>query len=107
MNRMRQLREEKHLSQVALAMIFKTTQASISKYELEKSFPDLDMIIKMADYFQVSIDYLLGRSPFRQSENLSLSGKEELCLNLFNHLSETKKRLAISYLKGLAEPENK
>ena len=51
------------MSQVALAMIFSTTQASISKYELEKSLPDLDLVVKMADYFHVSIDYLLGRSP--------------------------------------------
>ena len=53
MNRIRQLREEKHMSQVALAMIFSTTQASISKYELEKSFPDLVFVVNMGDYFHV------------------------------------------------------
>ena len=106
MNRIRQLREENHMSQVALAMIFSTTQASISKYELEKSLPDLDLVVKMADYFHVSIDYLLGRSPYRETENYTLSDKEELCLNLFNNLSQTKKRHAISYMKGLATSEN-
>lgn len=38
------------------------TRATISNFENEQRKPSLDMIIKLADYFQVSIDYLVGRT---------------------------------------------
>jgi len=54
------LRKEKGLSQRELADIFKIAKSSVSMYELEKREPDIDIIIGMADFFDVSIDYLLG-----------------------------------------------
>lgn len=39
-----------------------TTRSTISNFENEQRKPSLDMVIKLADYFQVSIDYLVGRT---------------------------------------------
>ena len=104
MNRIKQLRQEKKLNQLKLAMDLNTTQASISKYELNKSLPDIHMIIKMSEYFHVSTDYLLGLTPYRQSTAISsLSDQEFRLLNYYNNLTPYQKQQALAYLKGLSD----
>ena len=62
MKRLRKLREEKRLRQQALAELFNVTQQSIYKYEHGLAFPDIEIISKMADFFDTSIDYLTGNT---------------------------------------------
>ena len=61
MNRIRDLREDKDLRQRDLADAVGIDQRTISNYETGKSNPDSDALIKIADFFNVSIDYLVGR----------------------------------------------
>lgn len=104
MNRLKQLRLEKKISQVKLAIDLNTTQASICKYELEKSVPDINMLINLAKYFNVTIDYILELTPFRnQTENIDLSKGEEKCLSIFNSLTAEQKMKAIAYMTGLKD----
>lgn len=60
--RLKELRTSKGLSQQAVAEHFIVTQQSIYKYEHGLSEPDILMLIDMADFFDVSVDYLVGRS---------------------------------------------
>ena len=60
-----ELRQDYGLNQKDLADILKVSVATISHYESEKSFPDLATLVKLADYFGVSTDYLLGRTRLR------------------------------------------
>lgn len=60
--RLKLLRKQKHMSQLSLAMKLNTTQMSISRYETGKHEPDLKTLILIADFFDVSIDYLLERT---------------------------------------------
>lgn len=60
--RLKELREAKHLSQVRLAMDLNLNQNSISRYETGEREAGYDTLIMIADYFHVSIDYLLGRT---------------------------------------------
>lgn len=62
MLKLKSLRKSKHLSQVRLAVELSTTQGNISRYESEEREADYKMLIAIADYFDVSIDYLLGRT---------------------------------------------
>lgn len=55
------LRNERGISQRELAEIVMVSQQSINKYENHKVEPDIDTLIKIADYFNVSLDYLVGR----------------------------------------------
>ncbi len=55
-------REQRHLSQVFLGMELGMSQNTISRYETGAREADYDTLIAFADYFQVSIDYLLGRT---------------------------------------------
>lgn len=57
--KLKQLRTEMNLSQKKLAKILSVDQRSISNWENGVREPNYDMLVKIADYFKVSIDYLL------------------------------------------------
>ena len=60
--RLKELREERGLSQVKLAIDLDLNQNSVSRYETGEREMDYTTLIRVADYFGVSLDYLLGRS---------------------------------------------
>lgn len=60
--RLKELRETRHLSQVRLALDLNLSQNSISRYENLEREAGYDTLIMIADYFHVSLDYLLGRT---------------------------------------------
>ena len=60
--RLRELRKKKRLSQLKLAMDLNMNQNSISRYETGEREADYATLISFAEYFDVSIDYLLGRT---------------------------------------------
>lgn len=64
-DRLKKLRLEHQLTQEQLAKIFNTGKASISHYESNKRLPDANTIENFADFFKVSVDYLLGRTHHR------------------------------------------
>ena len=60
--RLKELRKKKGLSQLRLATELNTTQNTISRYETGEREPGIDELVKIADYFNVSVDYLIGRT---------------------------------------------
>ncbi len=60
--RLKALRKERGISQVKLAMDLNLSQNTISRYETEVREADYKTLILLADYFNVSIDYLLERT---------------------------------------------
>ena len=60
--RLRELRLERNMSQQRLAMELSMTQNTISRYENGEREPSIKELIRIADYFNVSLDYLLERS---------------------------------------------
>lgn len=64
--KLKQLRKEKNLSQVEMANILNVHQTAVSQWEQGRTTPDMQTLIKIADYFQVTVDYLLGKN----SENI-------------------------------------
>lgn len=61
-NRLRQLRKAKGLTQAELAKLLSIGESTISFYESGKRQPDYETLIRIADLFNVSVDYLLGRT---------------------------------------------
>ena len=55
------LRQQNGLSQVEFAKIMNVTKQCVSNWENDNVVPSIDMLSKLADYFRVSTDYLLGR----------------------------------------------
>ena len=62
MFRLKELRNAKKVTQVKLAMDLNLSQHSISRYETGEREADYDTLVAIADYFNVSVDYLLGRT---------------------------------------------
>ena len=60
--RLRELRLERNMSQQRLAMELSMTQNTIIRYENGEREPGIKELIRIADYFNVSLDYLLERS---------------------------------------------
>ena len=60
--RLKELRKSKGVSQLKLALDLNTSQNTISRYETGEREPGIHELIMIADYFNVSLDYLLGRT---------------------------------------------
>lgn len=69
--RLKQLRVAYDLRQGEFAELFDTTQQAVSAWESGKSAPDYQTLMKIADYFCVSLDYLLGRKTEEQQKKES------------------------------------
>lgn len=66
--RIKSLRKEHKLSQENLAKMLNVSQSTIAYYENEQKQPGYDTLTKLADIFDVSIDYLLGRTDVKYSK---------------------------------------
>lgn len=70
-DRLKQLRQEKHLGQKQIAALVNVTKSAVSSWESDIRQPTYDTLIRLADIYHVSTDYLLGRTNDRP---LDLSG---------------------------------
>lgn len=68
MNRIKLLREEKNIYQKDLAKLLNVSIPAINYYENEKRTMDTRTALTLAEYFDVSVDYLLGKSDMRKPE---------------------------------------
>lgn len=82
--RMRLLREERHLGQKEIAALLNVSVSAVGKYENEQRTPPPKTINQLADFFHVSTDYLLGRTAVRNPlildimPNLPEQAREEI-----------------------------
>jgi transcriptional regulator with XRE-family HTH domain len=60
-NNIKELREKNNLSQTELAVILKTTKRTLNLWEKDLKLPRTINVISIAEYFNVSIDFLIGR----------------------------------------------
>ena len=60
--RLKEIRKSKGISQLKMAMDLNTIQNTISRYETGEREPGINELIEIADYFNISIDYLLERT---------------------------------------------
>lgn len=75
-NNLKELRLSKDLTQEDLGKILNKTKNNISQYETGKREPDTETLNKIADFFDVSIDYLLGRSNIKNSNTIEANDIE-------------------------------
>ncbi|MBR6676648.1 MAG: helix-turn-helix transcriptional regulator [Clostridia bacterium] len=63
--RLKELRKEKGLSQIQVAIYCDITEKAYQNYELMTREPKLEILIRIADYYNVSLDWLTGRTDIR------------------------------------------
>lgn len=106
MLRLKELRNKKKLSQSVIARQFGITQQAYANYERGARQPDFDTLNKLADYFNVSVDYLLGREEKTAPLEPSLTEKQQLILDLAEQLSDEDAKKLIDYAKLLKKANN-
>ena len=106
MNNMKKIRESFQLTQVKVANDLKLSRQVYNFYENGKRNPDMQTLIKIADYYGVSIDYLLGRTNVIKPENID---EDDLLSKINTADSETKASVEqfLNYLLYEKERKNK
>ena len=99
-DRLTKLRQERHLSQRELGEIILVSGYTISAYELGRSDPSDDIKVRLAEYFDVSVDYLIGLI----DEPLSYRRDANLVM-LPRNLSEGQKESLRAFLRSLEEQD--
>ena len=107
---LRYLREGVKLSQAKIAKLIGTTQASINRYETDVTSPPYETLLWYADYFDVSLDYVFGRTDKPQGSQYSFQPKIgedspemrrfiEMCFDPDSPMNERLKNTLIGMLK--------
>ena len=108
-DRLRILREGVKYSQKKMAEVLEVTQPSINRYEHGQSLPSIEVLVKYADYFDVSMDYITCRCnepqgklyqaqpPF--ADNPELEKFVEMCFDPNSPVNDQLKRTLIQMLK--------
>ena len=97
---LKKLREDASISQKALADAIGVSQQSVNKYENHNIEPDIETLIRIADFFETSVDYLIGHTSIRRKieevhifelndreskvmeQYRSLTSKQKACVNV-------------------------
>lgn len=103
MLKIKELRVEKNISQQKLAESIKTKRYTIANWEQKRAEPSINDLIKIADYFEVSTDYLLGRSNdlgIIEIKN-ELTPQENQVIRYFKQLTPQYQQRVIGYMESL------
>lgn len=104
-----QLMEEKNINNFTMEKIAGIYNGSINTWKKGKAKPSLDALIKIADYFGVSLDYLVGREEksinATQQERISVSSNANEMLTTFNQLSNDSQIMCIGFAEQMLRHE--
>jgi transcriptional regulator with XRE-family HTH domain len=103
-NRIKELREEKNMTQIRLSTELEVSQETVSAYEIGKHYPSVKSLMKMSELFNASMDYIMGINPVRDALlEKHLPDDEVKLLQLYRKLGKIEKGKSYSYMEGLAE----
>ena len=97
MKNLKKYRNEKGITQIRLSIAAEVSQETISAYESGKAMPSAETLIKIADFLDVSIDYLLDRTD-NPIVNVKIDPELEI-LQIYNSMNKEQKEDLIKYAK--------
>lgn len=103
MNRIRQLREEKRMTQLRLSIELEVAQETICGYENGRHYPSVEKLLKMSELFGVSCDYILGVSDVRTIMTGLRSDSDIEIVSKFNALTPMEQNQARAYIQALLD----
>ena len=102
---LRKIRESRKITQTKLAIDLEVTQELISRYELGTAFPQPNRLIQLAQYFNCSVDYLLGLTddtrPFKSITNNTEISKQNEFVSKYYSLSKEKQDFVDQFITFL------
>lgn len=109
-DRLKQLRSEAGMSQSALATQLFVSQQAVGKWETDRATPNPEMIAKIASIFNVSADYLLGKTEIKNTpapEGTDVSTEIQKVLNLAKSMTPEGQAELLAYAEYLAATKYK
>lgn len=104
---LKKLREAKGISQKQLADAVSVSQQSINKYENHNIEPDIATLIAIANYFNTSVDYLIGNSTIQRKieivHSYDLTEQEAATVDYYRRLSQKQKDSILFVMKNYLE----
>lgn len=101
--RIKSLRESKKMTQLDLATLINVSKANMSKYESGLVEPNLEIMNHLCDIFDVSLDYLSGRSSYREISNDTkskpLTPTQQKLIDFSANLSEEQIQDVLDYIE--------
>lgn len=101
------LRKEYGISQQKLADAIGVSQQSINQYENHKIEPEITVLSQLAEYFDTSIDFIVGRTEIRRriehTETFQLNSDESTVINQYRILRDNEKQCIQHMLQTLAD----
>ncbi|GET11655.1 XRE family transcriptional regulator [Ligilactobacillus agilis] len=111
-NNIKELRKLKRMTQKDLAEAMKVSQQTIGAWETERAVPGADTLNELADYFNVTTDYLLGR-PEKKDGDTKPAAVDDLDKMIDNarsfggkQMTENDREIIKAYLKGFYDNKN-
>lgn len=99
--KLKELREQEKLTQQEIAKILDATQQNYARWELNKNQPNIEMLIKIADYYKVSLDYICNHKTIGSTDLGYLNTQQRQLIELVKQLNSTNIIKAAGYLNGL------
>lgn len=107
LSNLKKLRTEKGISQKALGEAVQVSQQSINKYENHNVIPDINTLIAMANYFDTSIDYLVGNTDIQKAiqhtSKYDLNDDEKNLIDVYRNLNKKNKKSIHLIINTMAE----
>lgn len=104
---LKRLREESGVSQKALAEAIGVSQQSINKYENHNIEPDIGTMVRIADFFDTSVDYLVGHTDIRRKiesvESYQLNRQESKVIDRFRTLSRKQRDCVVTVIDSYVD----
>lgn len=103
MNRIKQLREGMHMTQVRLSTELSVSQETVSAYEKGKHYPGIPILLKMSRLFNASCDYILGISDIRAIQKGAENDDDIQLLSEYHLLSPMEQAMTRAYIQALMD----
>lgn len=103
--KLKELRKNANITQSELSQAINTNQQNITRYEKGEVEPNIATLIKLADYFDVSIDYLVERRHQNKVDLSNLSETQKNIINLTKELNELNAGRVESYIIAKLEEQ--
>ena len=104
---LKKLRKDKNLTQDELAQKINSSRSNIANYENGKNMPSVEILQKLSELFDVSTDYLLGKSDQRNPEKVNIEEVDVAFSSGYKGLNDTNKMIIQNTLEALLAKQEK
>lgn len=103
--KLKELRQKANLTQAEMAKIINISQSNYSKYELGTTQINIETLIQLANFFHVSVDYLIGNEQPNKVDLTSLSEIKKDCIEEIQSLTDEEVLAVTHFIAGLKQKD--